>query len=99
MALCGHVRPFVASLWSYIVLNGRMSSFSRLFRFRFSLFLKLKIYVKLSTDVAPSTLLSRILLEVSCRGRSFKVNQSALDVIAIFKFSIETIINAQSKVE
>ena len=39
---------------------------------------------KLSTDVATSALLNKIVLEVNSRGRSFEVNQSAIDVSAIF---------------
>ena len=43
-----------------------------------------KFIAKLSTDVATSTLLNKIVLEVNSRGRSFEVNQSTIDVSAIF---------------
>ena len=43
-----------------------------------------KFIAKLSTDVANSALLNKIVLEVNSRGRSFEVNQSAIDVSAIF---------------
>ena len=45
-----------------------------------------KFIAKLSTDVATSALLNKIGIEVnySYRGRSFEVNQSAIDVNAIF---------------
>ena len=43
-----------------------------------------KFIAMLSTDVATSALLNKIVLEVNCRGRSFKVNQSRIDVSAIF---------------
>ena len=35
-------------------------------------------------DVASSALLNKIVIEVNYRGRSFEVNQSAIDVNAIF---------------
>ena len=43
-----------------------------------------KFIAKLSTDVATSALLNKIVIEVNYRGRSFEVNQSAIDVNAIF---------------
>ena len=43
-----------------------------------------KFIAKLSTDVATSALLNTIVIEVNYRGRSFEVNQSAIDVNAIF---------------
>ena len=47
-------------------------------------FLSSNFIAKLYTDVATSALLIKIVLEVSCRGHSFEVNQSAIDVSAIF---------------
>ena len=43
-----------------------------------------KFIAKLSKDVATSALLNKLVLEVNSRGRSFEVNQSAIDVSAIF---------------
>ena len=43
-----------------------------------------KFIAKLSTDVATSALLYKIVIEVNYRWRSFEVNQSAIDVNAIF---------------
>ena len=43
-----------------------------------------KFIAKLSTDVATSALLNKIVIEVNYRGRSFEVIQSAIDVNAIF---------------
>ena len=45
--------------------------------------------------MSPLPLLNKIVLEMKYRGRSFEVNQSTIDVSAIFQFSIETIINAK----
>ena len=43
-----------------------------------------KFIAKLSTDVATSALLDKIVLEVNFRGRSFEVNQSAIDLKIYF---------------
>ena len=47
-------------------------------------FQNLKFIAKLSTDVATSALLNKIVIEVNYRRRSLEVNQSAIDVNAIF---------------
>ena len=45
---------------------------------------------KLSTDVATSTLVNKIVIEVNYRGRSFEVNQSGIDINARPSFNFQS---------